>query len=171
MSDCALRLLLQSDRGIRPSSQLFQTPATDSEPTVGKGVCRDPAGSSITPGRFCMERLWRWQNCGAERIRHLSRSAPDLPVRRRPVSTALLRSEGIRSPSVSKNPQNAELTQPLDTFAATYYPRSSHTRLQYNLNVERGTRAARHDPQRGGTLARAAITSPAKPSRTPLSRR
>jgi hypothetical protein len=34
------------------------------------------------------------------------------------------------------NPQNAALTQPLDTFAITYYPKFPYA-LQYNLNVER----------------------------------
>ncbi|HLK64322.1 MAG TPA: carboxypeptidase regulatory-like domain-containing protein [Bryobacteraceae bacterium] len=34
------------------------------------------------------------------------------------------------------NPQNAQLTQPLDTFATTHYPEFPYA-LQYNLNVER----------------------------------
>ena len=67
----------------------FPNPATDSAPTVGKNICRDAAGSSVAPGRLCMERLRRRQDCGAERVRHLSRPTPGNSVRTRPVSSRL----------------------------------------------------------------------------------
>jgi hypothetical protein len=66
------------------------------------------------------------------------------------------------------NPQNALLTQPLDTFATTYYPKFPYA-LQYNLNVER--ELAQGMILSAGTLAGSAITSPAKPRRTPMSPR
>ena len=80
----------------------FRNPATDSAPTVGKVFAATPLDLLVTPGRLCMERLWRRQNCGAEWVRNLSRPVPGSPVRSRPVSTAFLRSGGIRFPSVSK---------------------------------------------------------------------
>ena len=53
----------------------FSKPGDGFRANRRQGICRDTAGSSVTPGRLCMERLRRRQNCGAERIRHLSRPA------------------------------------------------------------------------------------------------
>ena len=63
----ALRFLLQPDRGIR-------APFGYSEPGDGfranrrQAICRDTAGSAVSPGRLCMGRLRRRQNlcCGAD---------------------------------------------------------------------------------------------------------
>ena len=163
MSDCAT-----ISTPIRPrhsgAGRVFRT-RQQIAAAVGRLIFRDAAGSSLAPGGFA----WNVFGDGRTVVRSgfgiYRDQLPAILFGLRPVSAAFLRSGGIRSPSVP-NPQNAAETLPLDVFATTYHPKFPYA-LEYNLNVER--ELAQGMTVSADTLARAAITSLAKPRRIPLS--
>jgi len=66
------------------------------------------------------------------------------------------------------NPQNAPVTQPLDTYSATYYPKFPYA-IEYNLNVERDLArglilSAGYFGTRGNHLTREAEENPFEPA-------
>src|SRR5579871_1011367 len=113
----------------------FPNPATDSEPTVGKLFAGTPL-DLLSPQAGL---AWNVFGDGKTVVRSgFGIYRDQLPAILFDLDRFLPPFFGLEEFVFPQflNPQNAQLTQPLDTFATTHYPEFPYA-LQYNLNVER----------------------------------
>jgi hypothetical protein len=113
----------------------FRNPATDSAPTVGQLFAGTPLDLLSPQAGFA------WDVFGNDKT--IVRSG--FGIYRDQFSAALFGLDRFLAPFFDAeefvfpqflNPKNAAVTQPLDLFTMTYYPKFPYA-MQYNLNVER----------------------------------
>ena len=145
----------------------FPNPATDSAPTVGKLFAGTPLDLLSPQAGFA----WDIFGDGKTVVRS------GFGIYRDNLPAFLFGADRLLPPFFSLeefvfpqflNPQNAALTQPLDVFSITYYPKFPYA-LQYNLNVERELArglilSAEYFGARGNHLTREAEENPFEPA-------
>jgi hypothetical protein len=145
----------------------FPNPATDSAPTVGKIFARTPLDLLSPQAGFA----WNVFGDGKTVVRS------GFGIYRDNLPAFLFGADRFLPPFFGLeefvfpqflNPQNAALTQPLDVFSLTYYPKFPYA-LQYNLNVERELArglilSAGYFGARGNHLTREAEENPFEPA-------
>ncbi|MGA2986427.1 MAG: carboxypeptidase-like regulatory domain-containing protein [Terriglobia bacterium] len=145
----------------------FPNPATDSAPTVGKLFAGTPLDLLSPQAGFA----WNVFGDGKTVVRS------GFGIYRDNLPAFLFGADRFLPPFFGLeefvfpqflNPQNAALTQPLDVFAITYYPKFPYA-LQYNLNVERELPrglilSAGYFGTRGNHLTREAEENPFEPA-------
>ena len=145
----------------------FPNPATDSAPTVGKLFAGTPLDLLSPQAGFA----WNVFGDGKTVVRS------GFGIYRDQLPAILFGTDRFLPPFFGLeefvfpqflSPQNAQLTQPLDTFATTYYPKFPYA-LQYNLNVERELAqgmilSAGYFGTRGNHLTREAEENPFEPA-------
>jgi hypothetical protein len=145
----------------------FPKPATDSAPVVGKLFARTPLDLLSPQAGFA----WDVLGDGKTVVRS------GFGIYRDQLPGGLLELDRVLPPFFGlkefvfpqfRNPQNAQLIQPLDVFAPTYYPKFPYA-LEYNLNVQRELAqgmvlTAGYFGTRGNHLAREAEANPFEPA-------
>jgi hypothetical protein len=145
----------------------FPNPATDSAPTVGKLFAGTPLDLLSPQAGFA------WDIFGNGKT--IVRSG--FGIYRDQLSGVVFGIDRVLPPFFDieefvfpqfLNPQNAEVTQPLDGFTATYHPKFPYA-MQYNLNVERELApgmilSAGYFGARGNHLTREAEQNPFEPA-------
>ena len=145
----------------------FPNPATDSAPTIGKLFAGTPLDLLSPQAGFA------WNVCGDGKT--VVRGG--FGIYRDNLPAFLFGADRLLPPFFGLdefvfpqflNPQHAAVTQPLDVFAITYYPKFPYA-LQYNLNVEhelaRGLiLSAGYFGTRGNHLTREAEENPFEPA-------
>jgi hypothetical protein len=145
----------------------FPNPATDSTPTVGKLFAGTPL-DLLSPQAGL---AWNVFGDGKTVVRSgFGIYRDQLPAILFGVDRFLPPFSGLEEFVFPQflNPQNAQLTQPLDVFTATYYPKFNYA-LQYNLNVQRELAqgmilSAGYFGARGNHLTREAEQNPFEPA-------
>jgi Carboxypeptidase regulatory-like domain/TonB dependent receptor len=145
----------------------FPNPATDSAPTVGKIFAGTPLDLLSPQAGFA----WNVFGDGKTVVRS------GFGIYRDNLPAFLFGADRLLPPFFGLeefvfphflNPQNAALTQPIDVFSITYYPKFPYA-LQYNLNVERELArglilSAGYFGTRGNHLTREAEQNPFEPA-------
>ena len=145
----------------------FPNPATDSAPTVGKTFAGTPLDLLSPQAGFA----WNVFGDGKTVVRS------GFGIYRDQLPAILFELDRLLPPFFGLeefvfprflNPRNAVLTQPLDVFAKTYYPKFPYA-LEYNLNVERELAQgmilrAGYFGARGNHLTRQAEENPFEPA-------
>jgi hypothetical protein len=120
---------------VRSRESAFRDPATDSAPTVGQLFAGTPLDLLSPQAGFA------WNVFGDDKT--VVRSG--FGIYRDQIPAMAYGLDRLLPPFFDLeefvfpqflNPQNAQVTQPLDPFAMTYYPKFPYV-MQYNLNVER----------------------------------
>ncbi|QNI30489.1 TonB-dependent receptor [Alloacidobacterium dinghuense] len=145
----------------------FPNPATDSAPTVGKVFSGTPLDLLSPQAGFA----WNVFGDGKTVVRSgFGIYRDQLPAALFGVDRLLPPFFGLEEFVLPQflNTQNALLTQPLDAFATTYYPKFPYA-LDYNLNVERELAqgmilSAGYFGTRGNHLTREAEANPFEPA-------
>jgi Carboxypeptidase regulatory-like domain len=145
----------------------FRNPATDSAPTVGKLFAGTPLDLLSPQTGFA----WNVLGDGKTVVRS------GFGIYRDNLPAFLFGADRLLPPFFGLeefvfpqflNPQNAALTQPLDVFAITYYPKFPYA-LEYNLNVEHELTwglilSAGYSGTRGNHLTREGEENPFEPA-------
>ena len=145
----------------------FPNPATDSAPTVGKLFAGTPLDLLSPQAGFA----WNVFGDGKTVVRS------GFGIYRDQIPAVVFGLDRFLPPFFDLeefvfpqflNPQNAAVTQPLDAFAMTYYPKFPYA-MQYNLNVERELAqgmilSAGYFGTRGNHLTREAEQNPFEPA-------
>ena len=145
----------------------FANPATDSAPTVGKIFASTPLDLLSPQAGFA----WNVFGDGKTVVRSgFGIYRDQLPAMLFGLDRFLPPFFGLEEFVFPQflNPQNAVVTQPLDTFSATYHPKFPYA-IEYNLNVERELArgmilSAGYFGTRGNHLTREAEENPFQPA-------